>query len=410
MKELFIELSQSWQMEPWAMAGATALWLLAVAVIVLSFVATFAGITSWVERRVAGRMMSRIGPNRVGPQGFLQWMADGLKCFLKEDVIPDEVDKPLFKFAPYLVFTGTFAAFAALPFGYGVVAADLNIGIFYITAITALVVIGILMAGWSSNNKWSLLGGVRSAAQIVSYEIPSGLSILTIVVLAGTLNMQQIIANQGGFPWDWYIFNNPFTLMAFFIFFASILAEGNRTPFDLPEAESELVAGYLTEYSGMRFVFFFFGEWANLWVMSALITTLFLGGWQIPGIADLPGIVAGATGASKTLWILASVAMFFVKTLILVFVVIWIRWTLPRLRVDQLMVMCWKYFVPFGFLCMMGSALFVLLAQSPLGETVHLVIRLALTGLGGLVAVLFIWRTIQNVRELQDPFYFKVLE
>ncbi|MBN2430728.1 MAG: NADH-quinone oxidoreductase subunit NuoH [Acidobacteria bacterium] len=410
MKELFFELSQSWQLEPLEMTGAIALWLVVVSAIVLSFVATFAGVTSWVERRVAGRMMSRIGPNRVGPQGFLQWMADGLKCFLKEDVIPNEVDKPLFRFAPYLVFTGTFAAFAALPFGYGIVAADLNIGIFYVTAITALVVIGILMAGWSSNNKWSLLGGVRSAAQIVSYEIPSGLAILSVVVLAGTLNLQAIIAGQGGFPWDWYIFNNPFTLMAFFIFFASILAEGNRTPFDLPEAESELVAGYLTEYSGMRFVFFFFGEWANLWVMSALITTLFLGGWQIPGVADLAGVVAGVQGAAKTLWILLSVVVFFAKTLVLVFVVIWIRWTLPRLRVDQLMVMCWKYFVPFGFLCMMGSALFVLIAQSPLGETVHLVVRLALTGLGGLVLLLFVRRTILNVRELQDPFYFKVLE
>jgi len=410
MKELFFELSRNWQLEPWEMTGALALWLVVVGAIVLSFVATFAGVTSWVERRVAGRMMSRIGPNRVGPQGFLQWMADGLKCFLKEDVIPNEVDKPLFRFAPYLVFTGTFAAFAALPFGYGIVAADLNVGIFYVTAITALVVIGILMAGWSSNNKWSLLGGVRSAAQIVSYEIPSGLAILSVVVLAGTLNLQEIIAHQGGFPWDWYLFNNPFTLMAFFIFFASILAEGNRTPFDLPEAESELVAGYLTEYSGMRFVFFFFGEWANLWVMSALITTLFLGGWQIPGIADLPGMVAGAQGSAKTLWILLSVVVFFAKTLVLVFVIIWIRWTLPRLRVDQLMVMCWKYFVPFGFLCMMGSALFVLLAQSPLGATLHLVIRLALTALGGLVLILFIRRTILNVREMQDPFYFKVLE
>lgn len=410
MKELFFELSRNWQLEPWEMTGALALWLVVAGAIVLSFVATFAGVTSWVERRVAGRMMSRIGPNRVGPQGFLQWMADGLKCFLKEDVIPNEVDKPLFRFAPYLVFTGTFAAFAALPFGYGIVAADLNVGIFYVTAITALVVIGILMAGWSSNNKWSLLGGVRSAAQIVSYEIPSGLAILSVVVLAGTLNLQEIIAHQGGFPWDWYIFNNPFTLMAFFIFFASILAEGNRTPFDLPEAESELVAGYLTEYSGMRFVFFFFGEWANLWVMSALITTLFLGGWQIPGIADLPGIVAGAQGSAKTLWILLSVVVFFAKTLVLVFVIIWIRWTLPRLRVDQLMVMCWKYFVPFGFLCMMGSALFVLLAQSPFGATLHLVFRLTLTALGGLVVILFIRRTILNVREMQDPFYFKVLE
>jgi NADH-quinone oxidoreductase subunit H len=410
MQELFNNLASNWQLNPILMSVVTLLWILMIAALVLAFMATFAGVTSWVERRIAGRMMSRVGPNRVGPGGSLQWIADGLKCFLKEDVIPGAVDKPLFRFAPYLVFTGCFAAFAALPFGYGLVASNIDIGIFYISAITTFVVLGVLMAGWSSNNKWSLLGGIRSAAQIISYEIPTGLSILTIVVLAGTLNMQEIIQQQGGWPWHWFIFNNPFSFVAFFIFFSSILAEGNRTPFDLPEAESELVAGYLTEYSGMRFVFFFFAEWANLWVMSAIITTLFLGGWQIPGINDLGALINQSAGAGKYLWILASIAVFFTKTLFFVFVVIWVRWTLPRLRVDQLMVMCWKYFVPIGFICLLGSALFTILPQGSAWNWFYLSMRLVLTALGFGIAIALIWRSIYNIRALDDKIYLKVWE
>jgi len=329
---------------------------------------------------------------------------------LKEDVIPQAVDKPLFRLAPYLVFAGAFAAFAALPFGYGIAASNIDIGIFYISAITTIVVLGILMAGWSSNNKWSLLGGVRSAAQIVSYEIPSGLAILTIVVLAGTLNMQEIIKQQGGWPWQWFVFANPFTFVAYFVFFSSILAEGNRTPFDLPEAESELVAGYLTEYSGMRFVFFLFAEWANLWVMSAIIVTLFLGGWQIPGIADLGVVIAQASVAGKALWILASVAVFFAKTLTLVFVVIWVRWTLPRLRVDQLMMMCWKYFVPIGFVTLMGSALFATLPQTGAWSWFHLGVKMVLTATGFVVVSALLWRAAFNIRSLEDKVYLKVWE
>ena len=410
MQELFDSISLNWRLSPDMMSLVTILWILLITFLVLAFMATFAGVTSWIERRIAGRMMSRIGPNRVGPAGALQWIADGLKCFLKEDVIPQAVDQPLFRFAPYLVFAGCFAAFAVLPFGYGLAASNLDIGIFYISAITTFVVLGILMAGWSSNNKWSLLGGIRSAAQIVSYEIPTGLAILTIVVLAGTLNMQEIIKQQGGWPWNWFIFNNPFSFVAFFIFFSSILAEGNRTPFDLPEAESELVAGYLTEYSGMRFVFFFFAEWANLWVMSAIITTLFLGGWQIPGIKDLGLVITQSTGPVKYLWILSSVAVFFIKTLVFVFIVIWIRWTLPRLRVDQLMIMCWKYFVPIGFTCLIGSALFVILPITDSWSWFYLTLKFVLTTLGfGLVAAL-IGRSIYNIRALKDKVYLKVWE
>jgi len=410
MKELFDSLSSNWQFDPTMMSLVTILWILLVAVLVLAFMATFAGTTSWAERRIAGRMQSRVGPNRVGPVGALQWIADGLKCFLKEDVIPDAVDKVLFRSAPYLVFAGCFAAFAALPFGYGIAASNIDIGIFYISAITTLVVLGILMAGWSSNNKWSLLGGIRSAAQIVSYEIPSGLAILTIVVLAGTLNMNEIIQQQGGWPWEWFVFNNPFSFIAFFIFFSSILAEGNRTPFDLPEAESELVAGYLTEYSGMRFVFFFFAEWANLWVMSAIIATLFLGGWQIPGIENLGLVINQTSGAAKYLWILASVVSFFIKTLIFVFIVIWIRWTLPRLRVDQLMIMCWKYFVPIGFVCVIGSSLFSILPQEGNWAWFQFGIQILLTLLGGGIVLTLLWRSVFNIRTMGDKIYIKIWE
>src|SRR5256712_1185179 len=258
-------------------------------IVVFVFILPIAGITTWVERRVAGRIQSRIGPNRTGPAGFLQWLADGIKSLLKEDIVPVAADAPLFKLAPYVVMTGFVGAFVAIPFGGPLIIADLNVGILYITAVTALVVVGILMAGWSSNNKWSLLGGIRSAAQIVSYEIPAGLSIFPIVMLSGALSMQSIIREQGWAPWSWFLFNNPFTFAAFFIFFVAALAEGNRTPFDLPEVESELVMGFATEYSRMRRVLFFLAGGGNLYGIGAIVATLFLGGWQIPwALAEHP--------------------------------------------------------------------------------------------------------------------------
>src|SRR2546425_12930967 len=226
-------------------------------IVVFVFILPIAGVTTWVERRVAGRIQSRIGPNRTGPAGFLQWLADGIKSVLKEDIVPSAADVPLFKLAPYVVMTGFVAAFVVVPFGGPLIIADLNVGILYLTAVTALVVVGVLMAGWSSNNKWSLIGGIRSAAQIISYEIPAGLAILPVVLLTGTLSMQGIVRAQGWAPWDWFIFHNPFTFVTAFMFYVAALAEGNRTPFDLPEAESELVAGFCTEYSGMRYLLFF---------------------------------------------------------------------------------------------------------------------------------------------------------
>jgi NADH-quinone oxidoreductase subunit H len=338
-------------------------------------------------------MQSRVGPNRVGPQGFFQWIADGIKNLLKEDLIPAAADAKLFSLAPYVVFMGFLCTFVVIPFGSQLIVADLNVGILYILAVTSLVVVGILMAGWASNNKWSLLGGMRSAAQIVSYEIPAGISVLTIIFLAGTLSMQGIIKAQGWGPWDWFLFHNPFTFAAFFLYFTAALAEGNRTPFDIPEAESELVAGYVTEYSGMRFLFFFFAEWGNLYVIGAVATTLFLGGWQVPPVL---------APSNPTLLAVAEFVVFFIKAYLWVFVAMWVRATLPRVRVDQLMALCWKYMVPLSFLCLMGTIGFMFVPKD-----IQRIVSAAMFGLGVALLIIFFLRVGFQIRHAKPELYFK---
>ncbi len=373
--------------------------LLIVGLAVFSFGATFGGIFTWYERRIAARMQSRIGPNRVGAGGFLQWLADGVKLMFKEDLVPAEANSLLFRAAPYFVLTGFLLTFVAMPFGESLIVADLNVGIFFITSVTALIVVGILLAGWSSNSKWALFGGLRSAAQVISYEIPAGLAVMIPVLMAGTLSMQGIIRAQGGNPWEWFLFRNPAAFVAFFILFTSQLAEGNRTPFDLPEAESELVAGYLSEYSGFRFALYFLVEWANLWVMGAVATTLFLGGWQIPFVS--PEHIAAARGAgllpAAGWWgyQLLSMMIFVVKTMSLVTVAIWIRWTLPRIRIDQMMTLCWKYLVPGAFACFV----FTLLWQLAVGRApgLELATGIALSALALVLLVLFAKQTRENI-------------
>jgi NADH-quinone oxidoreductase subunit H len=324
-----------------------------LALLLLTFGAVISGTTVWWEMRVSSRMQSRIGYNRAGAAGFFQWIADAVKLLFKEDLVPDDADKLIFKAAPYFVMVGFGLTFVALPFGQGIIAADLNVGIFYLTAVTALVVVGILLAGWSSNSKWALFGGIRSAAQVVSYEIPAGLAVMVPILMAGSLSMQEIIRAQGPWPWQWFAFQNPAALCAFVIFFISQLAEGNRTPFDLPEAESELVAGYLSEYSGFRFALYFLVEFGNLWVMAAVAVTLFFGGWQVPFVTPDDYRNAFGPGAfpATAWWGLqaASMLVFVVKTLIVLNVIVWIRWTLPRIRIDQMMDLCWKYLVPAAF-------------------------------------------------------------
>ena len=385
MKELVLQLTAEGGLlagVPYPLAAPITM-LLFGAIVVFGFVLPVAGITSWLERRVWARIQSRVGPNRVGPQGVLQWLADGLKNMLKEDIIPTHADRPLFALAPYFVVVGFVLTFVVVPFSSTLIIADLDIGILYITAVTGLVVVGVLMAGWASNNKWSLLGGIRSAAQIVSYEIPAGLSIFPIVLLTGTLSMQGIIKAQGWGPWDWFLFHNPFTLAAFFIFFVAALAEGNRTPFDLPEAESELVAGFCTEYSGMRYLLFFLAEWGNLYVIGAIVTTLFLGGWQVPAVTD-------------NLLILTALQFgtFFLKAYFFVFLAMWVRATLPRVRVDQLMTLCWKYMVPISIVNITGTAVWMVFMPAGVSRVVPLVLTLA----GGLAIVLFLRRVRFHLR------------
>jgi NADH:ubiquinone oxidoreductase subunit H len=407
---------------------------------VLNFFGLVSGLFTFFERKLAGWTNSRRGPNRVGPYGLLQFVADGVKLILKEDIIPAAADRNYFRFAPYLVLLGTALSFVVIPFGPALIISDLNVGIFYLLATGAFTVVGLIMAGWASNNKWSLLGGMRSAAQIISYEIPNTLAILVVVLMAGTMSMQGIIAAQAGGIHHWYVFNSPFSFVAFFIYFISAIAEINRIPFDIPEAESELVAGYNIEYSGMRFGAFFAAEFGNIYVVSAVAVTGFLGGWQLPLLTDAAALGPLGVGFGKfigqpaVLMILAVAALacawlalkamrafwadlrrkwplipsrfvrvnsewlvlsmifggnalalvlhvplraylpqiyrlifeyllpflaFFIKSMVIAFVVLWLRWTLPRLRVDQLMGVCWKYLIPVGFICLLGQGIWM---------------------------------------------------
>lgn len=363
---------------------------IACAAVLFVVAVPFASVVTWVERRVWARIQSRIGPNRVGPNGFLQWLADGIKHVCKEDVIPEEADARLFKLAPYLVVLAFILPWAVMPFSSVLILADLNIGILYMTAVPALTVVGVLMAGWASNNKWSLIGGIRSAAQIISYEIPAGLSIFPVVLITGTLSMQGIIRAQGWSPDRWFIFVNPFCFAAAIILFVSGLAENNRTPFDLPEAESELVAGFATEYSSIRYLFFFMAEWGNMFIASAIVVALFLGGWQFPQVSRDP-VVMNAL----------QFITFNLKVLVLVFVSMWIRGTLPRVRIDQMMSLCWKYFVPISFIDLIGTAAWV--AIWPEGNPIAAWIMFA----GGIaVAALFIWRVAHFAKRSRMELYF----
>jgi len=317
------------------------------------FITVYAFVVIYMELKVSSFIQDKVGPMgqgvglHAGKWGVLQPVADALKLLTKEDIIPESADKPLFIMAPFMIFIGAFIGFIALPFGEYIIITDLNIGIFYILAVGSFSVIALILAGWASNNKWSLYGGMRSAAQIVSYEIPAGLSIVVVIMLSSTLSMQGIVKYQEGGIFNWIIFTNPFAFVAFFIYFISAMAETNRTPFDIPEAESELVGGFHTEYSGMRFAFFFLSEYANMFVVSGVAATGFLGGWQspIPGYFNTPlwGIF----------WMLS-------KTMFLVFMMIWMRWTFPRLRVDQLMNVCWKVLLPISLVNIFGVGIWTL--------------------------------------------------
>jgi NADH-quinone oxidoreductase subunit H len=302
---------------------------------------------AWLERKSAGHFQSRLGPMLVGGwHGWAQSIADGIKLLLKEDVIPASADRVLFRLAPFVVVAGSFMAYAVIAWGGNLIPADLNIGVFYIMAVTSLGVVGILMAGWGSNNKWALFGAMRGVAQIVSYELPAALTLVAVVMWVGSLRLTVFNESQAGWFWHWHVFQGfPFLTIGLFIFYISSLAETNRVPFDIPEAESELVSGYHVEYTGMRFAMFYIAEYANMVLVSLVASLAFLGGSNpgIPFLDFIPGPV-----------VLTA------KALVLVFVMMWLRWTLPRLRVDQLMHMCWKYMIPIAFVNLMGVGIWML--------------------------------------------------
>lgn len=306
-------------------------------VLIVTFLAVSALVLVLMERKVAGRIQNRPGPNRLGPGGMFQTFADAIKLVSKEDVIPAGADKAVYILAPLVIMAASTALWVVIPFGPDTIVQDLNIGLIYIAAVTGINVLAFLMAGWSSNNKWSLLGSMRSAAQLVSYEVALVLALVAVGMMAGSLRMSDIVAAQQGGIRNWFVFPQ---ILGFVVFFIAGLAEANRAPFDLPEAESELVAGYNTEYSGFRWAVFFLAEYANLIVFSALTATFFLGG---PTGPLLPPIV----------W-------FFVKTYAVIFVAMWIRWTLPRMRVDHLMNLGWYVLIPLALINLGWTGLYVL--------------------------------------------------
>ena len=323
-----------------------------IGLVFLLFYAVVGLFLVYAERKVCAFMQNRVGPNRVGPYGIFQTIADFIKLLMKELITIKNSDKLLFNLAPFIVIIASFMAIAAIPFGKGLHAIDFDIGILYVIAVSSLGVVGILLAGWSSNNKYSLIGAMRSGAQIISYELSVGLSLLTIIVLAGTMQFSQIVEGQAN---GWFIFTGHIpAFIAFILFLIASTAETNRGPFDLAEAESELTAGFHTEYSGIKFAFFFLAEYMNMFIVASIAATVFLGGW-------MPFHVGGWVGLNHVMDFIPPLVWYFGKTAFVIFLMMWFKWTFPRLRIDQLLNLEWKYLLPINLVNILVMAFIVLM-------------------------------------------------
>ena len=340
----------------WTAAAALA------AVLILNVIAGGALVFIWAERKIAARIQDRLGPTRTGGKfGWLQSLADGIKLLAKEDLMPDGADGMLFRLAPYVSFCASFCAFIALPFAFDFVGLRLNVAVFFVVAVLGLEVFGVILAGYASASKWSLFGSMREAAQVVSYEVPLGMCVVVPVMLAGSMDMVTIAEKQAGWFWNWYLFHDPFTFVIFWVYVTCAVASVNRAPFDLAEAESELVAGFHTEYSGLRWSFFFMAEYGSMFLVSAMAAVLFLGGWNGPvPLATLAGLSEGTGDTAGYLVRLLGMVNLLGKATLGVLVMMWIRWTLPRLRIDQVMTTCLKYCTPIAAVMFAGAMLWQL--------------------------------------------------
>jgi NADH-quinone oxidoreductase subunit H len=329
--------------------AAVVIEVLIVGILFLTFYALLGLFLVYLERKVCAIMQNRVGPNRVGKWGLLQTIADLIKLLMKEI---NRADKFLFNLAPFIVIIASFLAIAALPFAKGLHVIDLNIGIFYLLAVSSIGVVGILLAGWSSNSKYSLIGAMRSGAQVVSYELSVGLALLTIVVFTGSLQISTIVESQTN-GW-WIIKGHLPAIVAFIIFIIASTAEINRGPFDMAEAESELTAGFHTEYSGIRFAFFFLAEYINMFIVAGIAATVFFGGW-------MPFHIGGLQSFNHVMDFIPPIVWFFAKTFFIIYIIMWFKWTFPRLRIDQLLTLEWKYLLPLNLINIILVAFIVLM-------------------------------------------------
>jgi NADH-quinone oxidoreductase subunit H len=332
------------------------------AALILNVIAGGALVFIWAERKIAARIQDRLGPTRTGGRfGWLQSLADGIKLLAKEDLMPEGADGMLFRLAPYISFCASFCAFIALPFAFDFVGQRLNVGVFFVVAVLGLEVFGVILAGYASASKWSLFGAMREAAQVVSYEVPLGMCVVVPVMLAGSMDLVTIAEKQSGWLSNWYLFHDPFTFVIFWVYVTCAVASVNRAPFDLAEAESELVAGFHTEYSGLRWSFFFMAEYGSMFLVSALAAVLFMGGWNGPiPLATLLGFSEGTGDTANYFVRLIGCGNLLIKATLGVLLMMWVRWTLPRLRIDQVMTTCLKYCTPIAAAMFAGAMLWQL--------------------------------------------------